>query len=177
MFWGGAYTSQLEAVIQNMLALVVHLDSIICPLMQLQVFKPHCVRLHFGRKAIQGHQPWEMLPNSLAQVYLLIFLPQVLLKSPFAMLNKFSSSLMHLLFRDFHVVVLFLAIVLARNNSQGAAGHLHATAVLEIIAPSMLTPFQIRLGNSQSKSWLLSVQKRAGLPSLPLTINYFVSAT
>lgn len=177
MFWGGAYPSQLEAVIQNMLALVVHLDSIICPLMQLQVFKPHCVGLHFGSKVIQGHQPWETLPNGLAQVYLLIFLPQVLLKSPFAVLNKFSSSLMHLLFRDFHVVVLFLAIVLARNNSQGAAGHLHATAVLEIIAPSMLTPFQIRLGNSQSKSWLLLVQKWAGLPSLPSTINYFVSAT
>lgn len=118
-----------------------------------------------------------MLPNSLALVYLLFFLPQVLPKSPFATLNKFSSSLMHLLFRDFYVVVLFLAIVLARNNSQGADGHLHATAVLEIIAPSMLTPFQVRLGNAQSEPRLLLVQKWAGLSSLPSTINYFVSAS
>lgn len=91
------------------------------------------------------------------------------------MLNVLFSFI-HVVFRDL-CVVLFLVIVLARNNSQGAAGHLHATAVLEIIAPSMLTHFQVRLGNAQSKSRLRSLQKQADLPRLPSTINYFVSAS
>lgn len=73
--------------------------------------------------------------------------------------------------------MLFLAVVLGRNNSQGAAGHSHMTAVLEIIAFSMLKLFQVRLSDAQSEFQLLLVQKQAGLPGLPSTIYYFVLAS
>lgn len=94
MLWGGICTSHFEALIQNTLALVVHLSSIMCLLMQPQAFKPPYVRLNFGLRVTQGHltdwsQPWEILPKCLAQAYSLIFLPQVLLMFPFAMLSKF----------------------------------------------------------------------------------------
>lgn len=41
--------------------------------------------------------------------------------------------------------------------------YLHMIVVLEIIAPSMLTPFQVRLHNAQNESRLLLLQKQANL--------------
>lgn len=94
MLWGGTCTHHLEALVQNTLALVVHLNSIICLLMQLQAFKSCYVTLNFGLRVIQvilndWSQPWEVLPRCLAQAYSLLFLPQVLLIFPIAMLSKF----------------------------------------------------------------------------------------
>lgn len=174
MLWGGTCSSHFEALIKK-IHLVVHFSSIICFLMQVQAFKPPYVRLNVGLRVIQGHPDWLIsalrnIAQGLAQAYSLIFLPQVLL------ISLLQCWVLHplwcIFFPVFHIVVLFLAIVWTRNNSQGAAGHLHRTAVLEIIAPSVLAPFQVRLGSSQSKSWLLLVQKWAGLPSLSSAITF-----
>lgn len=54
-----------------------------------------------------------MFSNSLAQVYLWILIPQAL--PLFAMLNQFSPPSVHL-FRGIYIVMLFSAVVLARQN-------------------------------------------------------------
>lgn len=138
-----------------------------CPL-NLAKQTQHCTRCIFVvgpfKIILLTHwsQPYETLSDSLVQVYLLIFLPQAL--PPLVMLNQFSPSLMHLLIRGFYIFNFFLAIVLARNNSWSVVYmYLHMIVVLEIIAPSMLTPFQVRLHNAQNESRLLLLQKQANL--------------